>query len=131
MKGCSKYRGSVTIVVTISHLSPFGSVKDSKYSSSTAFALYGTPFFRKYPGRMWFVSTFKNPSLPCLLGLVLGPLADFLVFALPRKQRNNLATSQVRRSGPSRSHFPPAMALQNARDEFGFRRQYRCAECCR
>src|SRR2546422_727063 len=37
------------------------SVSVVKYSVSTAFALYGTPFFRKYPGFSFVVTTFSEP----------------------------------------------------------------------
>src|SRR5438046_1279326 len=52
MSGSIRYRGSVTIVVTTSQMFfVYGSENVSKYSSTMALPLYGTPFFCKYPGR--------------------------------------------------------------------------------
>src|SRR5687767_12874886 len=41
--------------------SPFGWVMRSKYSVNVVFALYGTPFFRRYPGLRLVVTTFNEP----------------------------------------------------------------------
>src|SRR5258705_423113 len=56
-----RYRESWTTVVTISHASPLSSCVPLKYSVRIAFALYGTPFLRRYPGRMPVVTTFSEP----------------------------------------------------------------------
>src|SRR6476659_1988807 len=37
----------------------------SKYSVITAFALYGTPFLRRYPGFMLVVTTLSDPPRSC------------------------------------------------------------------
>ena len=47
IKDCCRYFGSSTIVVTVNHWSPFDSLWRSKYSVTTAFSLYGTPFLRR------------------------------------------------------------------------------------
>src|SRR6266851_626680 len=56
-----RYRGSWTTVVTINHASPLSSCVPWKYSVRIAFALYGTPFLRRYPGRMPVVTTVSDP----------------------------------------------------------------------
>ena len=57
--GWVRYCGSSTIFVTTSHGPPTASERTLKYSVTTAFALYGTPFLRKYPARMWVVTAFS------------------------------------------------------------------------
>src|SRR5258708_36847948 len=47
--------------MTNSKDSPLGSSNRSKYSVTTASALYGTPFLRRYPGFILVVTTFKEP----------------------------------------------------------------------
>ena len=49
------------MIVTTRNVSPFGAVKRSKYSLTVVLALYGTPFFRRYPGRRFVVSTLSWP----------------------------------------------------------------------
>src|SRR5438876_4246361 len=61
--GWVRYCGSSTIFVTTSHGPPAASERTLKYSVTTASALYGTPFLRKYPARMWFVTAFN--VVPC------------------------------------------------------------------
>src|ERR1700722_17822564 len=51
------------MLVIVTHWSPFRSVERSQYSVSTAFSLYGTPFFLKYPGRRLVVTIFNDPPL--------------------------------------------------------------------
>src|SRR5215831_13486562 len=62
MNGNCKYFGSSTTVRTSRMTSPFGSGPTlSKYSVMFAFALYGTPFFRRYPSRKFVVVTNSDP----------------------------------------------------------------------
>src|SRR5690349_21716831 len=63
-----RYVGSSTIEVTTIHCWPCRSFCRSQYSVSTASALYGTPFFRKYPGRKCFVTTLRLPNFVALSG---------------------------------------------------------------
>src|SRR5262245_18805780 len=62
MNGVWRYFGSSTTVLTSRITSPFGSGPTrSKYSVIAAFALYGTPFFLKYPSRKFVVVTKSEP----------------------------------------------------------------------
>src|SRR5215475_15534319 len=62
MNGTCRYFGSSTTVLTRRMTSPFGSGPTlSKYSVMVALALYGTPFFRKYPSRKFVVVTNNAP----------------------------------------------------------------------
>ena len=49
MNGCVRYVASSTTVVTVNHSSLSPTVKGMTYSVTTAFSLYGTPFFRSHP----------------------------------------------------------------------------------
>ena len=44
--GRAKYRGSSTLLITVSQRSPFGSTFRSQYSVTMARSLYGAPFLR-------------------------------------------------------------------------------------
>src|SRR5215475_8052697 len=62
MNGTCRYFGSSTTVLTRRMTSPFGSGPTrSKYSVIVALALYGTPFFLKYPSRKFVVVTKSEP----------------------------------------------------------------------
>src|SRR5580765_1318736 len=62
MNGNCRYLGSSTTVRTSRMTSPFGSGPTlSKYSVMVAFALYGTPFFLRYPSRKFVVATKSEP----------------------------------------------------------------------
>src|SRR5437016_3215687 len=63
MNGVCRYCGSSTTVVTSRSRPPSGSAAASKYSVTTAFSLYGTPFLRRYPARIFVVTTFKLPLI--------------------------------------------------------------------
>src|SRR5215510_1220325 len=64
MNGVCKYFGSSTTVLTSRMTSPFGSGPTrSKYSVTVAFALYGTPFFLKYPSLKFVVVTKSDPPV--------------------------------------------------------------------
>ena len=43
------------------HLAAAEMATTSKYSVTVAFSLYGTPFFRRYPARMFVVTTVSDP----------------------------------------------------------------------
>src|SRR5205823_14656064 len=52
---------------TVSQVLPlYGSEKVSKSSSNSALALYGTPFFCRYPGRRCVVTTLRSPFIAAL-----------------------------------------------------------------
>src|SRR5207249_7182386 len=59
--GWDRYSGSLISDVTRTMESPPGTSKRSKYSVSVVLALYGTPFFRRYPGFIFVVTTFNDP----------------------------------------------------------------------
>src|SRR6185369_5087875 len=61
MKGCVRYLGSSTTVVTVNHSVPKSAWR-LKYSVTTAASLYGTPFDRRYPGRVCVVTTLSTPG---------------------------------------------------------------------
>src|ERR1043165_2623742 len=63
--GVVRFSGSTISVVTTSNDSPPGTSSRSKYSVITVFALYGTPFLRRYPGFMLVVTTFSEPPRSC------------------------------------------------------------------
>src|SRR5215467_10654246 len=64
MNGVCKYFGSSTTVLTSRMESPFGSGPTrSKYSVIVAFALYGTPFFLRYPSLKFVVVTKSEPPV--------------------------------------------------------------------
>src|SRR5262245_18823369 len=50
------------MVVTTNAWPLLGRGDTSKYSVTFAFSLYGTPFFRRYPARMFVVTTVSDPA---------------------------------------------------------------------
>src|SRR6185503_13996046 len=62
IQGVWRLAGSSTTLVTTSQSVLFGGpVSTSQYSVKTVFALYGTPFFRKYPARSRVVTDLSEP----------------------------------------------------------------------
>src|SRR4029453_553050 len=92
MNGCRKYFASSTTVVTTRSW-PFGYGARSKYSVSEASSLYGTPFFRRYPARMFVVTPFSTP-----------PFGDG---ALPSRPRPGVGNSHRATDVPCQLRPPP------------------------